>query len=151
MLIKTILLTLMLLVAPVLALADEALDLKKKIMFDQKRLVVMENMEFTEEEAAAFWPVYDKHQEELFQVNQRGAKLILAYASVYQTLTDEQAVKLVDEYYDIQDDRLTVMKKMAVDVGKVLPGKKAFRYLQVESKLSAIGRYELAKEIPLAR
>jgi hypothetical protein len=117
--IKTILLTLMLLVAPVLALADEALDLKKKIMFDQKRLVVMENMEFTEEEAAAFWPVYEKHQEDLFQVNQRGAKLILAYASVYQTLTDEQAVKLVDEYYDIQDDRLTVMKKMAVDVGKV--------------------------------
>jgi len=149
--IKTILLTLMLLVAPVLALADEALDLKKKIMFDQKRLVVMENMEFTEEEAAAFWPVYEKHQEELFQVNQRGAKLILAYASVYQTLTDEQAVKLVDEYYDIQDDRLAVMKKMAADVGKVLPGKKAFRYLQVESKLSAIGRYELAKEIPLAR
>ena len=149
--IKTILLTLMLLVAPVLALADEALDLKKKIMFDQKRLVVMENMEFTEEEAAAFWPVYEKHQEELFQINQRGAKLILAYASVYQTLTDEQAVKLVDEYYDIQDDRLTVMKKMAVDVGKVLPGKKAFRYMQVESKLSAIGRYELAKEIPLAR
>ena len=149
--IKTILLTLLLLVAPVLALADEALDLKKKIMFDQKRLVVMENMEFTEEEAAAFWPVYDKHQEELFQVNQRGAKLILAYASVYQTLTDEQAVKLVAEYYDIQDDRLTVMKKMAVDVGKVLPGKKAFRYLQVEAKLSAIGRYELAKEIPLAR
>jgi hypothetical protein len=149
--IKTVLLTLMLLVVPVLALADEALDLKKKIMFDQKRLVVMENMEFTEEEAAAFWPVYDKHQEELFQVNQRGAKLILAYASVYQTLTDEQAVKLVDEYYDIQDDRLTVMKKMAVDVGKVLPGKKAFRYMQVESKLSAIGRFELAKEIPLAR
>jgi len=149
--IKTILLTLMLLVAPVLALADEAVDLKKKIMFDQKRLVVMEKMEFTEEEAAAFWPVYDKHQEELFQINQRGAKLILAYASVFQTLTDEQAVKLVDEYYDIQDDRLTVMKKMAVDVGKVLPGKKAFRYLQVESKLSAIGRYELAKEIPLAR
>ncbi len=149
--IKTILLTLILLVAPVLAFADEALELKKKIMFDQKRLVVMENMEFTEEEAAAFWPVYDKHQEELFQINQRGAKLILAYASVYQTLTDEQAVKLVDEYYDIQDDLLAVMKKMAVDVGKVLPGKKAFRYLQVEAKLSAIGRYELAKEIPLAR
>lgn len=149
--IKTVLLTLMLLVAPVLAFADEALELKKKIMFDQKRLVVMENMEFTEEEAAAFWPVYEKHQEELFQVNQRGAKLILAYASVYQTLTDEQAEKLVDEYYDIQDDRLTVMKKMAVDVGKVLPGKKAFRYMQVESKLSAIGRFELAKEIPLAR
>lgn len=149
--IKTVLLTLMLLAVPVLALADEAMDLKKKILFDQKKLVVMENMEFTEAEAKAFWPVYEKHQEELFLINQRGAKLILAYASAFQTLTDEQAVKLIDEYYDIQDDRLVVMKKMAVDVGKVLPGKKAFRYLQVEAKLSALARYELAKEIPLAR
>ncbi len=149
--IKTILLTLMLIAVPILSLADEAMDLKKKIMFDQKKLIVMENMEFTEAEAKAFWPVYEKHQEELFLVNQRGAKLILAYASVYQSLTDDQAVKLIDEYYDIQDDRLTVMKKMAVDVGKVLPGKKAFRYLQVEAKLNAIARFELAKEIPLAQ
>lgn len=149
--IKTILLTILLLAVPFFALADEALDLKKKIMFDQKRLIVMENMDFTEAEAKAFWPVYEKHQEELFQVSQRGATLILAYASVYQSLTDEQATKLIDEYYDVQDDRLAAMKKMAADVAKVLPGKKAFRYMQVESKLTAIARYELAKGIPLAQ
>ena len=149
--IKTILLTILLLAVPFFALADEALDLKKKILFDQKRLIVMENMDFTEEEAKAFWPVYEKHQEELFQVSQRGATLILAYASVYQSLTDDQATKLIDEYYDVQDDRLAAMKKMAADVGKVLPGKKAFRYMQVESKLTAIARYELAKGIPLAQ
>ena len=125
--IKSVLLTVLLLAVPFVALADEALELKKKIVFDQKKLVVMENMEFTEEEAKAFWPVYEKHQEELFQVNQRGAKLILAYASAFQTLTDDQATKIIDEYYDIQDDRIVVMKKMAVDVGKVLPGKKAFQ------------------------
>ena len=149
--IKSILLTILLLAVPFVALADESLELKKKIMFDQKRLLVMENMEFTEEEGKAFWPVYEKHQEELFLINQRGAKLILAYASVFQTLTDDQATKLVDEYYDIQDERLAVMKKMAADMGKVLPGKKAFRYLQVESKLTAIARFELAKQIPLAQ
>lgn len=149
--IKTILLTILLLAVPFFALADETLDLKKKILFDQKRLIVMENMDFTEAEANAFWPVYEKHQEELFQVSQRGATLILAYASVYQSLTDEQAIKLIDEYYDVQDDRLATMKKMAADVGKVLPGKKAFRYMQVEAKLTAIARYELAKGIPLAQ
>ena len=149
--IKTVLLTILLLAVPFFALADEAMDLKKQIMFDQKRLIVMENMEFTEAEGKAFWPVYEKYQEELFQVSQRGATLILAYASVYQSLTDEQATKLIDEYYDVQDDRLAVMKRMAVDVGKVLPGKKAFRYMQVESKLTAIARYELAKGIPLAQ
>jgi hypothetical protein len=149
--IKTMLLTVLLLAVPFVAMAEETMELKKKILFDQKKLVIMENMEFTEGEAAAFWPVYDKYQEELFQVSQRGAKLILAYASAYQTLTDDQADKIVDEYYDIQDDRLALMKKMAADVGKVLPGKKAFRYMQVENKLNAIARYELAKEIPLAQ
>jgi len=149
--IKSVLLTILLLAIPFLSIAEESNVLRKQIMMDQKRLIIMENMELTEAEGKAFWPVYEKHQEELFQVNQRGAKLILAYASAYQTLTDDQAVKLIDEYYDIQDARLTVMKKMASDVGKVLPGKKAFRYMQVESKLSAIGRYELAKAIPLAQ
>ncbi len=149
--IKSILLTILLLTVPFVAFADESLELKKKIMFDQKRLVIMENMEFTEEEGKAFWPVYEKHQEELFLVNQRGARLILAYASAFQTLTDDQAVKIIDEYYNIQDERLVVLKKRAVDVGKVLPGKKAFRYMQIESKLSSIARYELAKEIPLAQ
>jgi hypothetical protein len=148
---KSILLTILLLAVPFIAFADEALDLKKKIIFDQKKLVVMENMDFTDDEAKAFWSVYEKYQEELFQVSQRGATLILAYASVYQTLTDDQATKIIDEYYNIQDERLAIMKKMMVDVGKVLPGKKAFRYMQVESKLSAIARYELAKEIPLAK
>ena len=147
--IKSVLLTILLLAVPLLAMAEDSNQLRKQIMMDQKRLIIMDNMELTEEESKAFWPVYEKHQEELFQVNQRGAKLILAYAAAYQNLTDEQAVKLIDEYYDIQDDRLTVMKKLASDVGKVLPGKKAFRYMQVESKLLAIGRYELAKGIPL--
>ena len=149
--IKSVLLTILLLTVPLLSMAEDSNQLRKEIMMDQKRLIIMDNMELTEEEGKAFWPVYEKHQEELFQVNQRGAKLILAYAAAYQTLTDEQAVKLIDEYHDIQDDRLVVMKKMARDVGKVLPGKKAFRYLQIESKLLAIGRYELAKAIPLAQ
>ena len=149
--ITSVLFTILLLAVPFLSMAEDSNQLRKQIMMDQKRLIVMDNMELTEEEGKAFWPVYEKHQEEIFQVNQRGAKLILAYAAAYQTLTDEQAVKLIDEYYDIQDDRLTVMKKLASDVGKVLPGKKAFRYMQIESKLLAIGRYELAKAIPLAQ
>lgn len=149
--VKSVLLTILLLAVPFAALADEAMDLKKQIMFSQKKVIMLENIDFTDEEARAFWPVYDKHQEELFQVNQKAAKLILAYAAVYQTLTDEQALEIIDEYYNIQDERLAVMKTMAADVGKVLPGKKAFRYMQIENKLNAIARYELAKEIPLAQ
>lgn len=136
---------------PTLAQAGEAADLKKKIMFDQKKLIVMENMEFTDDEEKFFWPVYKDLQEELFQVNQHAAKLILAYAASYQTLTDNQAAKIVDEYFSIQNKRLSLLEKYMQKFSKGLPGKKVFRYLQVENKLEAIARFEVAKEIPLAQ
>ena len=136
---------------PMLALSNEAGELRKQIIFAQKKLVVIENMEFTEEEKTAFWPVYQKFQEELFPLTQRTAELILAYASVFQSLTDDQAAIIVEEYLTIQDSRQKTMRKYFKQFKKILPAKKVFRYLQIENKITAAGRYELAQEIPLAK
>jgi hypothetical protein len=136
---------------PILAWADEAAELKKKIMFDQKKLIVLQNMEFTAGEGKFFWPVYEDLQKELFQANQRAAKLIVAYASAYQTLTDDQAAKIVAQYFDIRKSRTDILNRYAIELAKGLPAKKVFRYIQVENKLEAIARYELAKSIPLAQ
>jgi hypothetical protein len=38
-----------------------------------------------------------------------------------------------------------------MDQKNVLPGKKVFRYMQVEIKLEAIVRFEMAKAIPLTQ
>ena len=139
------------LMIPLLAQASETDQLKKKILFDQKKLVVMQNMEFTDKEATDFWPLYEQYQEELFQVNQRAARLIIAYASVFQTLTDDQAEKIIADYLEIEKERLSLKEKYTQKFAQVLPGKKAFRYLQVQNKLETIARYEIAKEIPLAK
>ena len=135
---------------PIFAQADEAADLKKKIMFDQKKLIVIKNIKFTDDEGKFFWPVYGDLQEELFEINQQAAKLIIAYAASYQTLTDDQAAKIVDEYFTIQKKRLAILDKYMQKFTKGLPAKKVFRYLQIENKLLATVRYELAKGIPLA-
>ncbi len=150
---KTIatLVILTMLLLPFVCLADETDDLRKKIMFDQKKLLVMENVEFTKDEGETFWPLFDKLQEELFVVNQRSAKLILAYASVYETLTDDQAAKIVNEYFAIRKERTAIFDKYVQQMLKNLPAKKVFRYVQVENKLEVMARYEIAKEVPLAR
>ena len=84
-------------------------------------------------------------------MTQRTAELILAYASVFQSLTDDQAAIIVEEYLTIHDSRQKVVRKYFKQFKKILPAKKVFRYLQIENKIDAIGRYELAQEIPLAR
>jgi hypothetical protein len=136
---------------PILAWADEATELKKKIMFDQKKLIVLTNMKFSADEEKFFWPVYEKLQEELYKIDQRTANLIGAYDTVYQTLTDGQAAKIVAEYFDIHRSRTGILDRYMQELSKGLPAKKVFRYLQLENKLEAKARYERFKEIPLAQ
>ena len=136
---------------PTLGMANEAASLKKKIIFDQKKLLVMQNMEFSADEGKFFWPIHEDMQEELFAANQRIAKLVVAYASAYQTLTDEQAKIIVDEFFDVKKARLNILEKYMEKFAKGLPAKKVFRYLQVENKLGVMAEYEIAKQVPLAQ
>ena len=79
-----------------------------------------------------------------------GAKLVMAYAATFKTLTDDQAAIIVGEYFDIQKNRLELMDTYALKLSKGLPAKKVFRYLQIENKIDVGARDERAKEIPLA-
>ena len=114
------LLAVLFLTLPSLAMADESVELKKKIIMDQKKLVIMENMEFTEEEAKNFWPVYEKHQEELFQNGQQFGKIITSYASVYKDMKDDKALTLVDEFQKAQKKRLEVLNQYSGDLKKIM-------------------------------
>ena len=126
--------------------------LEEKIRAD-KKVVIAGNMELTDEEAKAFWPIYDDYQKELQGLNARVKKTIESYAEVYNanTLTDEMAKKLMNEAMSIDESEIAARKGLAIKLVKVLPGKKATRYLQLESKIRAIVRYELASEIPLVK
>jgi len=147
----TILLTFLSLLIPNLALADETIELKKKIYVDQKKLVVMENVEITDHEADKFWPVFEKYQQELFENGRQIGKVINSYASLYQNMKDEEALELIDGYQEVTKQRVETLNKYAKALKGVLPGKKVFRCMQIEYKLEAIARNELAKEIPLAK
>lgn len=120
----TLLLATLLLLTPALALADDAAELKKKIFLDQKKLVVMENMEFTEQEAQQFWPVYEKHQEELFKSSLQLVNVIASYASVYNEMKNDEALALLDEFQQAQKQRLDILHQYATDLKKICPGRK---------------------------
>ena len=137
---------------PMLVQADEVADLKKRLMSDQKKLIVIQNIELTEDEGKFFWAVYENLQEELFQLDQRTVKLIISYASSPDTckiLTDKETLAIIDEYFDIQKTRTSILDKYMKKLAKSLPAQKVFRYTQIENRLESISRLELAKKIPL--
>jgi hypothetical protein len=114
-------------------------------------LLIATNMELTESEAKGFWPVYEWYQKKLTGINQRMVKLIENYAADYQakTLTDEKAKKLTEELVAIGKAEAELQAASVPKLSKVLPPKKVARYLQIENKIRAVVKYELAKAVPL--
>ena len=124
--------------------------LRQKIKAD-KKLVVAENLKLTDAEGTAFWPVYDAYQKDLQAINQRMTAAILAYADAYNKgpVTNEVAKKLLDEAVAIDEAEVKLKSAAVPKILAVLPATKAARYIQIENKIRAVVRYELAANIPL--
>jgi hypothetical protein len=126
--------------------------LRDKLKAD-KKLLVATNMELTESEAKNFWPVYDDYQKELQKINQRMVKLLNDYAADYKTnsVSDEKAKKLTDEYVSLQQAEANLTTSFVPKLNKALPPKKVARYLQIENKIRAVIKYDLASTVPLVQ
>ncbi len=137
------------------ALAEEKpadnMELVKEKMKADKKLFVAENMELTEKEGKAFWPVYDSYQKELGKLNERLIKLIDEYAKNYETMTDQTAQSLTNKYLALESERVKLLQAYVPKVSAAVGIKKAARYMQLENKISAVVRFELAANIPLVK
>src|SRR5688572_1714118 len=118
-----------------------------------KKLIVAQYMELTESEAKKFWPVYDEYQKDLRTSNDRLLRLLESYAADYKnnSLTDEKAKKLLDEWIAIEQDEGTRRSDFSPKVLQALPAKKAARYLQIENEYRILLRYDLATTVPLVQ
>ena len=133
--------------------AGEAANANLDILLDtiraNKKALVAANLTLSDEEAGRFWPLYDKYQTDLTAVQDRGVKVIQDYTASYHDLSNEKAMKLADDWLSAEGDRVKVRRDYLPQFAQVLPGKKVVRFYQIENKMDAVLRYELAKDIPV--
>ena len=124
----------------------------QKIKAD-KKLLVAGNMDLNEAEGKKFWPLYDGYQKDLEQINQRLGRTIKDYAEAFNegkgTISDDMAKKLLNEVLALEEAELKLKRSYADKFGKVLPAPKTTRYIQIENKIRAVMKFELARQIPL--
>jgi hypothetical protein len=128
--------------------ADNMQIVVEKIRAD-KKLFIAENMQLTESEAQAFWPLYEEYQDELFLLRARTMKLINDYAEAYQKMTNDTARNLLDEVITIDTLGLKLRQTYLPKFRNVLSDVKVVRYYQIENKIDAALMYEIAANIPL--
>ena len=128
---------------------DDYMEVQRGVLKTEKKAIVADAMIFTEEESAVFWPLYNEYNDKMYVLNTKAYNLIKDYAANYETLTDEKAVELWNNNMDIKAEIAKLEKHYFSKFQKILPGKKAARYFQLENKIRTLINAELALEIPL--
>jgi Spy/CpxP family protein refolding chaperone len=142
------------LASPVASMAQSTYDDTQQLLTQiqtDKRAIVLKGMALDDAQVQAFTPIYDEYQVDRKKLMERSVDLINAYASNYDTMTDDAAKKLLKDWFKLQEDEDALVKKYAKRFEKVLPATKVLRFVQIENKLNTIVRSLGVRTIPLAQ
>ncbi len=129
--------------------ANDYMEVQRAALKTEKKAIVAEAMQLTEEESTIFWPLYNEFNEKKYIINTKVYNLIQKYANEFETLTNEQAVELWNESMKIENENSKLNAAYFKKFLKVMDGKKVVRYFQTENKIADIVNYQITMEVPL--
>ena len=117
----------------------------------RRQALVTAAMDLEPKESEGFWPLYREYRLDMSKLADRFVRGLNNYLENHDTLTNEAARKMIDEYLSIERARNSLKSRYVSRFSKVLPAKKVVRFFQIDHKFDAIIAAELAQTIPLAQ
>jgi len=136
--------------SPLLGQNDE-LALSRQEIQTRRQEIVAANLGLPDSLGNVFWPQYREYRGEMAKNGDRLQNLILNYAKNYQSMTDEQAKQMTDEWFSIQQEQFDIRKKWIGKFQETLPAKTVARFAQIENRLDTIVAAGLMEQIPLVK
>ncbi len=102
-------------------------------------------------EAEAFWPVYERFDEQMALLSGQYVRLIETYMDRYLRgeLDEAEANRMTDEYFALQLGMLRLRQRFLGDFREAIGGLKTARLYQLQNKVKAELDYALAETVPL--
>jgi hypothetical protein len=131
--------------------AGEVVDEGRDRIQEGRLDIIRTELQLSDEEAAAFWPIYSEYRDEIDSVQDRYAAMIEEYLERYDNadLSDEYADELIETFFSIKRELLDVQAKYLPKIRAVLPALKTARLFQLENKIQAEIDERLALVVPL--
>ena len=132
-------------------ISKQDLDLLRKDLRAKRKELIAANLKLTETEAERFWPVYDQYIKELIAINDNKFALIQDYANNYQTMTSDQALLFIRQWLDFDIATNQLRQKYVPMVSKVLDGKKAATFFQLDRRIAMMMEIQVSSQMPLVQ
>ena len=124
-------------------------ELLRQDLGTKKVALITEVMQFTDDEADVFWPLYREFDFEKSKLGDETLKLIKDYAAHYVDITDEKAVELMNTNFDLQKKELDLKRDYLKKFNKIIAPARAVKFMQVMNQIELIIDIQIASQLPL--
>ena len=129
---------------------DDIAVLRQDVQAD-KTEIITRNMQFTEDQSKAFWPVYRNYAHEHQVIGDQRVALIKDYAANYDSMDDAKAQSYIARALKFDTDSLQLRKTYVSQFEKVIGAKQTAKFYQVDNRLSLLVNLQLAALLPIIK
>jgi hypothetical protein len=130
---------------------DQDVQLLREDIRAKKKKLIAANLTLTPDQATKFWPVYDQYTADLVKINNDKYALIKEYAESWGTMTDAQAVSLINRALAVDEQVAQLRIRYVPIFNKVVPGKTTATFFQIDRRIQAMIDLQISSQIPLVQ
>lgn len=130
---------------------NDAVEMIRTLYQAEYKDILQSELNLTEEESKAFWPVYNRYHAEMYDTNSWLLGLIeqLAIMEGSESTSKQDSISLIRQFMDMEKKALETRQEYLDDFSAILPHDKLIRFYQLENKATALVRVRLAEAVPL--
>jgi hypothetical protein len=113
--------------------------------------IITRNMNFTEEQSKAFWPVYRDYAHDQQVIGGQRIALINEYATNHDKIDDVQAESYIARALKLEEDGLELRRMYLPRFKKAIGARETAKFYQVDNRLNLLTSVQLAALLPIIK
>jgi hypothetical protein len=146
---KNVLIIVFVLSAMVFSQETSYLEVLKSDINTQRRALITATMDFSEEDAQKFWPIYKEYEIEYDKLMDQEIEQLKSYAESYENMGDEVANQIAKKYFEIEKEQLSLSEKYFKKFAKELKIRQAVKLQMVLNRIELMINLQKASTIPV--
>jgi hypothetical protein len=125
------------------------MELIKSDMKTEKKKIITEAMQFSENESKTFWDLYGDYELSMDKLANKRIEYIKDFAQNYPNVSNKKADEIMKKAFDYFEDRLELRSDFYDDVKDKLGAFTAAKYIQLDMQMQLVIDIQVSAALPL--
>jgi len=127
---------------------SSVIEVTRAGMQADRATIITTAMNFSDKEAAAFWPIYRQYEFERSKLDDLRVVVIKEYTQKYPNLTDAEAKTMAERMFECDSRQIALKKTYFKKLNKVLPALTVTKFFQTERRIDLLMDMNVEASLP---